>query len=113
MPENVSQAEPVVRKRAPRRQGHRAQLTVPAGAWDRAQELAAEQGTTPNDVLAQLVLRGLELVERERAIGRIADARTGAYRAQRIVMDGSAALPTVEEAEKQAYEMRRDLAGGA
>lgn len=103
----------MARQRAPRRHGHRAQLTVPVRAWDRAQELAAEQGTTPNDVLAQLMLRGLELVERERAVELVAESRISAYRAQRSLSDGAAEFPTLEDAEEQARALRRDLAGDA
>jgi hypothetical protein len=101
------------RQRAPRQEGQRAQLTVPAHAWERAQELAAEQATTPNDVLAQLVLRGLELVERERSAARIAESRVGAYRALRGGHDDVGPFPTTAEAEDQAQALHRDLAGDA
>jgi hypothetical protein len=109
----TSPARPAARQRAPRRQGQRTQLTVPAEAWERATELAAEQRTTPNDVLAQLVLRGLELVERERSVERVAESRVGAYRAQRGVHDDVGRFPATAEAEKQARALRRDLAGDA
>lgn len=113
MSEKVSSTRSMARQRAPRRQGHRAQLTVPADAWDRAQELAAEQGTTPNDVLAQLMLRGLDLVERERAVELIAESRVSAYRTRRDENEDAGGLPTTAEAEEQARALRRDLAGGA
>lgn len=113
MSEKASPAPSVARQRAPRRQGHRAQLTVPDRAWDRAQQIAAEQGTTPNDVLAQLVLRGLDLVERERSIAVIAESRVSAYRQQHGVTDESAGLPTACEVEEQARALSRDLAGDA
>jgi hypothetical protein len=111
--EKTSPERSVARQRAPRRQGHRAQLTVPSEAWDRAQVLAAEQGTTPNDVLAQLVLRGLEVVERERSVELVARSRISAYRARRGVSDDTGEFPTAEEAEEHARALSRDLAGGA
>lgn len=113
MSDKTSPTPPAPRRRAPRRQGHRAQLTIPARAWTRAQELAAEQGTTPNDVLAQLVLRGLDLVERERTVELVAESRIGPYRAQRGVSDDGGEFPTADEAEEQARALHRDLAGGA
>jgi hypothetical protein len=113
MPDKTSPERSVARCRAPRRQGHRAQLTVPSETWDRAQELAAEQGTTANDVLAQLVLRGLELVERERSVEQVAKSRISAYRARRSVSDDTGEFPPAEEAEEQARALWRDLAGSA
>jgi len=110
MSEKVSSARSAARQRAPRRQGHRAQLTVPTHAWNRAQQIAAEQGTTPNDVLAQLVVRGLDLVERERSVALIAESRVSAYRAHRA-RDEAGEFPKAEEAEEQARALRRDLAG--
>ena len=114
MSEKTTAAGPsAARQRAPRREGRRAQLTVPAHAWNRARELAAEQGTTPNDVLAQLVLRGLELVERERSVQSIATSRVDAYRVRRGAGADAGPLPAVEDAEEQARALRRDLAGDA
>lgn len=111
MPEGISSADTTPRRRAPRRQGHRAQLTVPAQAWVRAQELAAEQGTTPNDVLAQLMLRGLEVVELERSVESVAASRIHAYRARHGAVDLAGEFPTAEDAEEQAHALLRDLAG--
>jgi hypothetical protein len=113
MSQEAAPTRSAARQRAPRRQGHRAQLTVPAHAWERAVQLAAEQGTTPNDVLAQLMLRGLDLVERERSVELVAESRISAYRARRGVSDGAGELPSPEEAEEQARALRRDLAGDA
>ncbi len=112
MPEQASNARTTPRRRAPRRQGHRAQLTVPAQAWARAQEIAAEQGTTPNDVLAQLMLRGLDLVERERSVESVAESRIRAYRARHGMTDRAGEFPTTGEAEEQAQALLRYLAGG-
>ena len=112
MSEDSASPRSAIRQRAPRRQGHRAQLTVPADAWDRAQQLAREQGTTPNDILAQLVLRGLDIVERERATALVAESRIGAYRRRHAAGSDDDELPTVEQAEEQALALRRDLADG-
>ena len=73
--------------------------------------MAREQRTTPNDVLAQLVLRGLDIVERERATALVAESRVGAYRRRHGVGDDDD-LPTVDQAEEQALALRRDLADG-
>ena len=113
MSEKTSRARSAARQRAPRRSGQRVQLTVPGPAWERTRELAAEQGTTPNDVLAQLVLRGLELVERERSVEWVAESRIGAYRDRRGVRHDVGELPTAAEAEEQARALRRDLARDA
>jgi len=75
--------------------------------------LQQSKARTPNDVLAQLMLRGLDLVERERSVRLVAESRIRAYRAQRGVRDGAGEFPTPEEAEEQARALRRDLAGGA
>jgi hypothetical protein len=49
-----------IRQRAPRRTaGKRAQLTVPEGMWREIEQLAAQAGTTPNDVLVQLAAERL------------------------------------------------------
>jgi len=88
-------------------------LTISTQAWDRACALAVEQATTPNDILAQLVVRGLDLVERERSVEQTARSRVGAYRARGPLLDDGGRFPTVEDAEEQALALRRDLAAGA
>jgi hypothetical protein len=55
-----------VRRRAPRRTGQRAQLTVPSQVWDEVVRIADVAGTTPNDVLVRLAAERLE--DRRRSI---------------------------------------------
>jgi hypothetical protein len=54
------------RRRAPRRTGQRAQLTVPSQVWDEVVRIADAAGTTPNDVLVRLAAERLE--DRRRSI---------------------------------------------
>ncbi len=49
-------------------------------------------------MLAQLVVRGLDAVERERAVERTARARADAYRERSVDNDDLGALPPLEEA---------------
>lgn len=54
------------RRRAPRRTGRRAQLTVPEQVWNEIVGIADAAGTTPNDILVRLAAERLE--ERRRSI---------------------------------------------
>ncbi len=54
------------RQRAPRRTGHRAQLTVPEQVWSEIVGIANAAGTTPNDILVRLAAERLR--ERRRSI---------------------------------------------
>lgn len=98
------------RERAPKRQGHRAQLTVPDDLWEAAREVAEAAGTTPNDVVVRFAEAGKELLERRAQTARLAERRWRAYLAQgEPAVD--AALPTAEEAAAAARAFRQDLAG--
>jgi hypothetical protein len=70
---------PRQRRRAPRRGGRRAQLTVPDDMWDQVAGIARAAGTTPNDVLVHLVAERLEDRGRSLALRRRADERWRAF----------------------------------
>jgi hypothetical protein len=74
---------PVPRRRAPRRVGHRTQLTVPDELWTAAEEMGHDIGTTPNDVVVRLATIGLKWAQRQAEHDAIAEARWSAYRAAR------------------------------
>lgn len=67
------------RRRAPRRTGHRAQLTVPAGMWLELTGIARAAGTTANDVLVRLALERLRDRQRTVALRKRADQRWRAF----------------------------------
>ncbi len=56
---------PVARKRAPRRDGERTTLRVPAELAAQAEVLARRLGTTPNDALILMAERGAASYTRE------------------------------------------------
>ncbi len=71
-----------IRRRAPRRTaGRRAQLTVPEGMWNEVEQLAAQAGTTPNDVLVQLADERLRERRRRSELQARAEQRWRAFRA--------------------------------
>lgn len=86
------------RERAPRRAGHRTQLTVPHELWAAASALAAQVGTTPNDVVVRLAATGLEVAERHARAEAIAEERWTAYRRRPCQEPLERELPSEEEA---------------
>jgi hypothetical protein len=68
-----------VRRRAPRRTGRRAQLTVPERVWSEIVGIADAAGTTPNDVLVRLAAERLEDRRRSIELGRRAEERWRAF----------------------------------
>lgn len=70
---------PRQRRRAPRRVGHRAQLTVPAEMWSEITQIARAAGTTPNDALVRLASERLDDQRRALAIRKRADERWEAF----------------------------------
>lgn len=99
-----------VRRRAPRRRGRRAQLTIPAEVWKRAEELAAAAGTTTNDVLAGFAAKGMAVTERQMETARVAAARARAYEAGHPPAGKKGELPSEEELVEAAQSLRRELA---
>ena len=63
------------RRRAPRRTGRRAQLTVPEQVWSELVGIADAAGTTPNDVLVRLAAERLEERRRSIELSRRAEER--------------------------------------
>lgn len=94
------------RARAPKRQGHRTQLTVPSGVWKEARKLARELRTTPNDVVVRLAEVGLGLAQRERDLQRLAGERRDAYARAHGAVSGE--WPAAEEVEEAALRLRRE-----
>lgn len=98
------------RRRAPRRRGRRTQLTVPAKVWQRAEKLAAETGTTPNDVVVSFAVKGMDLTERQIEVARLAAKRTRAYRSGAGRPSRAPEVPAEDELVEAAGALRRDLA---
>lgn len=71
---------------------------MPYELWEAASALAAQVGTTPNDVVVRLAATGLELAQRRARAEAIAEERWTAYRGRprRKPLDGE--LPSEEEA---------------
>ena len=67
------------RRRAPRRTGHRAQLTVPEDMWRELTGIARAAGTTANDVLVRLASERLRDRRRAVALRKRADERWRAF----------------------------------
>ena len=63
------------RRRAPRRTGRRAQLTVPEHLWDEIVNIANAAGTTPNDILIRLAAERLEERRRSTELSKHAEER--------------------------------------
>jgi hypothetical protein len=63
------------RRRAPRRTGRRAQLTVPEHLWSEIVDIANAAGTTPNDILVRLAAERLEERRRSTELSRHAEER--------------------------------------
>jgi hypothetical protein len=83
------------RQRAPRRAGHRTQLTVPEELWAAAEKMAADLGTTPNDVVVRLATTGLTWAQRRDAHDAIAAERWRAYQA--ALPEPTGEFPSEEE----------------
>ncbi len=80
-----------IRQRAPRRTaGRRAQLTVPESMWSEIEQLAAQAGTTPNDVLVQLAAERLRERRRRSELQARAEQRWRAFRDAAPAADASA-----------------------
>ena len=71
--------KPARRQRAPRRTGHRVQLTVPEDMWRELAGIARAAGTTPNDVLVRLASERLRDRQRAIALRKRADERWLAF----------------------------------
>ena len=71
--------KPARRQRAPRRTGHRVQLTVPEDMWRELAGIARAAGTTPNDVLVRLASERLRDRQRAVALRKLADERWQAF----------------------------------
>ena len=96
------------RLRAPKRDGQRAQLTIPAAVWARAEELAELIGTTPNDVLAIFASKGMQLADRQLEMARIAAERVAAL-GERAEPGKYVEMPSEDELEEAAQLLRREL----
>lgn len=98
-----------VRQRAPRRSaGRRAQLTVPEGMWSEIEELAAQAGTTPNDVIVQLAGERLRERRRRSELQARAELRWRAFRAASSAPQASAESLSESELVALALEMREE-----
>lgn len=105
----ASNLPPRARKRAPKRDGHRAQLTVPKDIWREAERVAQEVGTTPNDVVIHFAAEGMRMIERQARIDHLAERRWRAY----LAAGGSGSggeYPSREEAMRAGQALRRDMA---
>jgi predicted DNA-binding ribbon-helix-helix protein len=67
------------RRRAPRRDGRRTQLTVPAEMWTELTRVAHAMRTTPNDALVRLAAERLDDQRRAAALKQLADERWRAF----------------------------------
>lgn len=96
------------RQRAPKRSGHRAQLTVPDRLWDAAVAIADQAGTTPNDVLVQLA--GERLADRRRTLElrRMADARWAAFVAESSALEDDLPALSADELVDLGQALRGD-----
>jgi hypothetical protein len=73
------------RRRAPRRQGHRTTLTIPASILQAAERLARELGTTPNDAIVRLAEEGASARAHRQRIAAVAAARRAAVEQPEVV----------------------------
>lgn len=105
---SIAAVPPAARNRAPKRRGHRTQLTVPHAQWEEARALAAAAGTTPNDVLVRLAAFALHELRKRREVQAVAEARTAA--ALGAEADGGAAVewPSQAEYRDAVLRMRTD-----
>jgi len=85
-----------VRRRAPRRTGRRAQLTVPEQVWSEIVGIADAAGTTPNDVLVRLAAERLEDRRRSIELSRRAEERWRGF-LDAAPAPGAAAAPLSEQ----------------
>ena len=84
------------RRRAPRRTGRRAQLTVPEQVWSEIVGIADAAGTTPNDVLVRLAAERLEERRRSLELSRRAEERWQGF-LDAAPIPGAAAAPLGEQ----------------
>lgn len=96
------------RRRAPKQEGRRAQLTIPSPVWNRAEELAELIGTTPNDVLAIFASKGMLLFDRQLDTAQIGLERVAAYRGS-TDPSADAEMPSFEELDTAAEVLRSEL----
>lgn len=94
--DSVTPAKQPARQRAPRRTGHRAQLTVPEEMWRQLTQIARVAGTTPNDALVRLAAERLDDRQRALALQQRADERWRAFSAE-IPVTETATEPLSEE----------------
>ncbi|HVR05173.1 MAG TPA: hypothetical protein VMS02_03970 [Solirubrobacteraceae bacterium] len=98
-----------VRQRAPRRAaGRRAQLTVPEDMWGEVARIAAQAGTTPNDVLVQLAAERLRDRRRRSELQARAEQRWQAFRAAIPAPEVSAQPLSESELLALSRTMRED-----
>ncbi|MHB1469377.1 MAG: hypothetical protein ACYCU0_15440 [Solirubrobacteraceae bacterium] len=95
--ERRSRHDHPARRRAPRRTGRRTQLTVPHAIWSELSELAADAGTTPNDILLRLATERLEQCRRELALQDRAEQRWRAFADATRHRDEASSTPLSEE----------------
>jgi hypothetical protein len=95
------------RTRAPKRDGHRTQLTVPADQWEETLALADQAGTTPNDMLVRLAHASLAELRRRRDLKAIGESRIAAYHAARSESAGDE-WPSYDEYRAAVGRMRAD-----
>lgn len=100
------------RQRAPKRAGHRAQLTVPEGLWTAIGQIADQLGSTRNDVLVRMASQRLAEVEGQARVRRLARERWDAFLAAERSAP-QAGMPSAEELVEAAQDLRRDLAGSS
>lgn len=91
--------------RAPRTDGPRTTLRVPASLSAVADRLAAELGVSRNDALTRLATRGAELYEREQSVAATRAARWAAVVPGVIAIERTD-LPSADEARAAVLEAR-------
>jgi hypothetical protein len=104
----VDRSGPQPRRRARRYDGPRTTLRLPAELAALAEEVAREQGTTPNDALVLLALEGAQLYTRRRELERTAQARRRAF--VESFPPATSTYPSLEEMQEAALLMRREFA---
>jgi hypothetical protein len=93
------------RRRAPRREGHRTTLTVPASVLGAAERLARELGTTSNDAIVRLAEEGASARERRERIAALTAERRAAV--ERVGLNDALAFPSAEELHDAMLAARR------
>ncbi len=98
---STENAKKPARRRAPRRTGRRAQLTVPEDMWRQLTQVAQAAGTTPNDALVRLAAERLDDRKRALALQQRADERWRAFAAEPPATDTA----TEPLSEKELVEL--------